>query len=369
MTVVHWPEQPAAESRHVLRFETVAELRARVAAQGPRRWLVRGVWPEGSYGVHAGEPKTQKTWNGLDLAVSVASGTPWLGRFEVDAAGPVVVFAGEGGDGAILRRVDAIAAHKGVDPDGLPFVVCARSPRLSDVGDMSQVADELRTLRPALAVLDPFYLSARGAKPGDMYAMGALLQTAQHVCSDAGCALFVVHHFNRSRDEHSSAARMSGAGPAEWGRVLIGARVVTRHTDPATTQTRVLTELDVIGGEVADSSFRALRTVRAEDPDDLDSPLTYAVTTTDAHDDQPAVTALPGAAPSAVRVYGVLSEAGVSLTVRSIGDRLAEQGRPLKARTIQEALRSLGTKVEGVEIDARGTTEWAVTDPGSGADS
>ena len=52
----------------------------------------------------------------------------------------------------------------------------------------------------------------------------------------------VVHHYNRSREAKGSG-RLSGAGPAEWGRVLIGTNVVSRYTDTITKETKVITEL------------------------------------------------------------------------------------------------------------------------------
>jgi putative DNA primase/helicase len=85
--------------RPIFEFLTVRELAEKVAAAGPRRWLVRGIFPGGDYGIHAAEMKAQKTWNGVDLAVSVASETPWLGHVPVDDPGPVLIFVGEGGEG------------------------------------------------------------------------------------------------------------------------------------------------------------------------------------------------------------------------------------------------------------------------------
>src|SRR5665213_2495378 len=61
----------------VLPIRRLADVAAEVDGRGPRRWLVRGVFPAGDYGVHGAEPKAGKTWNALDLGVSVATGTPW----------------------------------------------------------------------------------------------------------------------------------------------------------------------------------------------------------------------------------------------------------------------------------------------------
>jgi len=76
------------------------------------------------------DPKAQKTWTAFDLAVSVATGTPWLGYKAVDVTGPVLVFVGEGGKGNTVRRIRAIARAKEVPADGLQIVVCARAPHL-----------------------------------------------------------------------------------------------------------------------------------------------------------------------------------------------------------------------------------------------
>lgn len=266
-----------------LEFLTLDALRARVEAAGPRRWLIRGIWPAGTYGIHAAEQKAQKTWNGDDLAVSVASGTPWLNTFPIDDPGPVLLFAGEGGEAAILWRLDAICESRQVDPVGLRIAVCPRAPKLGNAEHMAVFEEKLQTFHPRLVVLDPLYLAARGAKLGDLYAMGELLERPQHLCTAAGAALFVVHHYNRQRDVHGPG-RMSGAGPAEWGRVLIGARVLTRHTDAA-RRTDVLAELDIVGGDIPDRVVRVRRQVWADDPDDLDSPLHYAVTVVEAEGD------------------------------------------------------------------------------------
>ncbi|RBY94081.1 hypothetical protein DQ244_01590 [Blastococcus sp. TBT05-19] len=284
------PSHPPGEkppSGPALQFRSLAQLCRDVDAAGPRRWLIRGIWPAGAYGVHAAEPKAGKTWNALDLAVSVASGTPWLGQHQVDTSGHVVVFAGEGGDGNVVRRLRAIANGRGVPADDLPISICTRAPHLADDAHLQAMEAHLAAVRPVLVILDPFYLAAGGADGKDLYAMGRLLERPQHLCERAGASLVVVTHFNRSRDLRG-AARITGAGPAEWGRVLISAAVISRGTDPATEATTVLTELDVQGGEVPDRTVRLRRVVRALDPDDLDSPLEYRVDEPTAADPVPA---------------------------------------------------------------------------------
>jgi hypothetical protein len=55
----------------ILGLEEVLE---RVDKAGPPTWLIEGFWPGDAYGVLGAEDKAGKTWAGVDLAVSVASG-------------------------------------------------------------------------------------------------------------------------------------------------------------------------------------------------------------------------------------------------------------------------------------------------------
>lgn len=268
-----WPIQPP---KATLEFLSVARLGARVRAAGPRRFLLRGLWPSGDYGIFAAEPKAQKTWATVDLALSVASGEPWLGRVPIDDPGAVLMFCGEGGEGNTYRRLDATARSRGVSLEHLPIEACFRAPHLGDAEHMRIVGEHLQATKPKLVTLDPLYLSARGANLASLYEMGAHLETIQHLCSAIGASLWVVTHFNRQEGK-KGASRILGSGPAEWGRVLVTAEVKVKHTDPATRGTDVTTELTFQGGEIPDTTLRVRRQIRADDPASLDSPLTLAL--------------------------------------------------------------------------------------------
>jgi AAA domain len=123
---------PATE----LAVSSYGEVAARVAAAGEPRWLIQSLWPADAYGVLAAQEKAGKTWAALDLAVSVACGRPWLDHFACPSPGAVLVFLGEGGERATVRRIEAIATSKGVQPDQLAerLRLCFRVPRLAAPG-------------------------------------------------------------------------------------------------------------------------------------------------------------------------------------------------------------------------------------------
>ena len=78
-----------------------------------QRWLVSSLWSEEAVGIIGGEPKCCKSFLALDLAVSVAAGTPCLRRFAVPRRGS-----------ALRRR--GCAAHRAPET---PTSTCAAPVR------------------------------------------------------------------------------------------------------------------------------------------------------------------------------------------------------------------------------------------------
>jgi hypothetical protein len=364
------PVLPAAE----LAISSYGEVAARVAAAGEPRWLIQGIWPADAYGVLAAQEKAGKTWAALDLAVSVACGRPWLDHFACPSPGAVLVFLGEGGVRATVRRIEAIATAKGVDPEQLAdrIRLCFRVPRLAAAGAGSELAAmqaELEAHPAALVVLDPLYLAAAGASGSNLYDMGAVLQAIQGICQQAGCALLVVTHWNKTGDGRG-ADRISGAGPAAWARVICSIAVHYRGSDPEGAS-MVLLGVELIGGEIADTRFRIRRRVHADDPADLGAPLSYAVEVLAADDEdqdlEPAAAAL---SKSRQWVLTALRAGGDMQTVKQLGDRLAQAGHPLKPRTIQTALGELEAVglASGSEEGSGRARYWSPATLGAGAD-
>jgi hypothetical protein len=320
------------------------EVAARVAAAGEPRWLVEGLWPADAYGVLAADIKAGKTWAALDLAVSVVTGLPWFGHFACPTPGGVLVFLGEGGERAMVRRIEAVATHKGADPAVVAerLRLCFRVPHLAAPGagaELLAVERELEAHPAALVILDPLYLAAGGASGSSLYDMGAVLQAIQGVCQAAGCALMVVTHWKKTGDG-KGAERISGAGPAAWARVIASVSVDYRGADADGAST-VLLGFELIGGELADTCFRVRRRVRAHDPADLGSPLAYTVEVLPADDGTVDDAAAAGLSPSRQWVLAALRAGGGFQTVKQLGDRLAEAGHALKPRTIQVGLGEL----------------------------
>jgi hypothetical protein len=375
---LHPPTGPtgldSAPAGRGLVIEDLAAVLARVDQAGPPTWLVEGLWPRDAYGVFAAEDKAGKTWAILDLALSVAAGVPWLGAFACPPSGRVLVFLGEGGERAMVRRLRAIAAYKQVDLAELADLgllrLCFRVPKLTSGEELDQIAAELADRPAALVILDPLYLAVgAGATGSNLYAMGAVLAAIQGVCQAAGAALVVVTHWNKTGDG-TGAQRISGVGPGAWGRVLASAGVAHRATTPDGASTVVLA-VEVIGAETADQHFRIRRTVAADDPADLGSPLRYTVEVL-AGDDPTGTSGGPEASlrPSARWVLAALRAGGAMQTVKQLGDRTAQAGHPLKERTLQTGLGELEAAglAAGTQPAPGLARYWSATDPTEGPD-
>ncbi len=81
----------------------------------PPKWLVEGILTEGAVGFVAGQPKSYKSWVGLDLAISVATGADFLGYFRVVNPGPVLLIQEEDSAQMLKVRANKIWLGKAAD--------------------------------------------------------------------------------------------------------------------------------------------------------------------------------------------------------------------------------------------------------------
>jgi hypothetical protein len=322
----------------------------RIAARSTE-WRVTNIVSSDDYGVLAGPKGVGKTLALQDLAVSVALGEPWFGRFETVRA-RVLVLTSEDPEARLWRRFDAIATSKGVDPEALEGELLVHPLPFNAISDAGKLAEEIDRTRPGLVLVDPAYKYLVGARPSSLFDMGTALTPLQVMCNGASAALLVGHHYNRQQGR-GREERISGAGLLEWARVVITAEAPPRRAgDEAVNAT-----FEITGNSVDPIAFTIRRGVVALD-DSPNPELSYSVEVTA----EGAEAVKARFATAADRVLAVLPagpEQG--LTVRQIGDLVAHDGvgRPLKADTISKALRrELEGQVDGLGQDGAGAKVW-----------
>jgi hypothetical protein len=187
---------------------------ARVAelddAPSDAAWLIDSLWSDEAVGFIGGAPKCCKSWLGLDMAVSVASATPCLGRFHVARPGPALVYLAEDSLSNVRARIAALCRQREVNLADLDlFVVTAPSLRLDLDEDQTRLDATLRAIRPRFLLLDPLVRMHR-IDENSSADISLLLGRLRHIQREHHLAIAIVHHMSkRSRAQLGQALRGS----------------------------------------------------------------------------------------------------------------------------------------------------------------
>jgi hypothetical protein len=225
------PVPPPADStgqrpKSRFKFESLRELFARDSRP---TWLIDRMLARRQPFVVGAPLKTLKTSVLLDMAVSLATGTPFLGRFTVPNRVRVAVVSGESGEFTIKETLARIAAARGI-PD-LPaaadgwLTVEFSLPTLTDAVTMSDFAGHLARLEVDVVVIDPLYLCLGDADAKNMFEMGEALAGVATWLYAARPDLTVgmVHHANKSvvAGEPMELENIAYPALAQWARQFV----------------------------------------------------------------------------------------------------------------------------------------------------
>lgn len=162
------------------------------------RWLVEELWCARAVGVIGGAPKCAKTWLGLDMALSVATGTPCLGKYAVPEPGPVLIYLAEDALPVVRQRVDGMAKHRGLDLAEVEIhVITAPVLRLDRDPDRIRLLETTRRLRPLLLLLDPL-VRLHGIDENNASEVAALLAYFRSLQRQFDVSVLLVHHTRKN---------------------------------------------------------------------------------------------------------------------------------------------------------------------------
>jgi hypothetical protein len=168
------------------------------SAEDAPRWLVEGLWGARSVGVIGGAPKCSKTWLGLDLALSVATGTACLGKYAVPEPGPVLVYLAEDALPVVRERLGGMARHRGLDLAGVEIdVITAPVLRLDREPDRTRLLETARRLRPRLLLLDPL-VRLHGIDENNAGEVAGLLAYFRSLQRQLDLSVLLVHHTRKN---------------------------------------------------------------------------------------------------------------------------------------------------------------------------
>ena len=163
-----------------------------------QRWLVEGLWGASSVGVIGGAPKCAKTWLGLDMALSVATGTACLGKYAVPEPGPVLVYLAEDALPIVRERIEGMTRHRGLDLAQVEIhVITAPVLRLDRDPDRTRLLETTRRLRPRLLLLDPL-VRLHGIDENNAGEVAGLLAYFRSLQRQLDLSVLLVHHTRKN---------------------------------------------------------------------------------------------------------------------------------------------------------------------------
>lgn len=183
------PGAPAPAAKR-LRFNIVQA--GQFTQRAPLAWLIKRVLPLAEVGAVFGESGSGKSFFVLDLALAIATGQPWRGHRV--RKGRVLYVAAEGA-GGMVRRLQALAGHHGVDLAGLDLDVLGDAPNLLERQDIADLLAAITARgRYDLVVADTLAQVTPGANENSGEDMGRALAHCKVLHAKTGAMVLLVAH-------------------------------------------------------------------------------------------------------------------------------------------------------------------------------
>jgi replicative DNA helicase len=198
-------------------------------------WLVKGLIVEGQPGIVGGPKKSLKTSLLVELAYALATGSPFLGRFNVPRPLRVGIMSGESGEFTLKETTLRICAARGITAREADVVWEFELPRLADAADLATLRDAVEEAGIKFLLIDPLYLcllsgmGAAGLQASNLFHMGPLFLGVAKACLQVGCTPLLAHHFKLTRAnpyDEPQLEDLAFAGVQEFARqwLLLGRR-------------------------------------------------------------------------------------------------------------------------------------------------
>ena len=193
-------------------------------------WLVDEWLPDKSITFLVSPPESYKTWILLDLAVSVASGTPFLGRYQINSPGPTMIIQQEDSHEGLTDRLALIVEQKfnevpklegdtwqvPVMPDLPIYVHPSRQLRFDNKKVIEELEQQIATIHPKVIMIDPLY-STTASTDNYMADLANQMMVLKTFRDKYGCSFLIAHHSKKNLDPDSTAREDS------WGSQFLNA--------------------------------------------------------------------------------------------------------------------------------------------------
>lgn len=158
-------------------------------------WLVKGLIPKAELVVMFGASGSGKSFMALDIAASIATGTPW--RSLRVKKGRVVYIAAEGA-GGFRNRLKAYEMSKGVPLTELDLLVIAAAPNFLEKQDSLDLVACMLPFEPTLVIVDTWAQTTPGGNENSGEDMGKALKNCRGIHRATGATVLLIHHSGKN---------------------------------------------------------------------------------------------------------------------------------------------------------------------------
>ena len=186
-----------------------------LAQTAPPRWVIKGIFEEGTLGMLFGPSGCGKSFVTIDMAMHIATALPsWHGH-TIFNPGPVVYLAGEGHYG-MRRRLAAWTQRHGKSSEGVELHISQSGCDLDTGAGYAQALAAIEALdhAPRVIFVDTLhrFLSGDENSAGDAKIM---IDACGRLQQQFGCTVILVHHTGVGAE-----AQNRGRGSSAWKGAL-----------------------------------------------------------------------------------------------------------------------------------------------------
>ena len=197
-----------------------------------RRPIIHGLLREGETMNIIASPKTGKSWLVTDLALSIATGRDWLGRFRCER-GHVLILDNELHGETSAHRIPKVAVSRQVPVDAYADRVWVQNLRgyLQDVFTLGAYFESLQPGQFKVIILDAFYrFMPRDMDENDNGTMASLYNHIDRYADRLGCSFVLIHHTTKGNQSSKSVTDV-GAGAGSQSRATDTHMILRPHEE------------------------------------------------------------------------------------------------------------------------------------------
>ena len=174
--------------------------------------------------------KEGKSWLALDIALSVATGSRWLKRFNTTQS-RVLYVDNELHPETLTSRLNSVVWKRSLDPGEVEQQLIASPLRGFGltISGLERLLTQLEVNPPGLIVLDAFYrFMPEGTSENDNAHIMLIYNTLDRYARDHGCAFIIIHHSSKGNQTQKAVTDV-GSGASSMSRAADTHMVIRPH--------------------------------------------------------------------------------------------------------------------------------------------